>query len=352
MTDLNSGVAAKRRAFRQLHESGCFVMPNPWDVGSARYLRGLGFKALATTSAGYAWSIGHTDGHLARDTVLDHMRQIVGATDLPVNADFENGFASDPDGVAQSVLRAIDTGVAGLSIEDATGDADQPIFDIDVAVARLKGARRAIDATGGDTLLIGRAENFWIGRPDLEDTVRRLRAYSEAGADVLYAPGIRTREEISTIVAAVAPKPVNLVVSDAGGMTLKEIADLGVRRISVGGALARSAWGGFMRAARAIANEGIFDGFADSAAGSQLNNFFRITVEELPTARSVRVVGNVEYREGDGSLLTVPLGPVVVQTTPADAVFSWSDGDSRGAAAMPIANFCDYVAAGAITVKV
>ena len=268
-------VAEKRALFRQLHDQGCFVLPNPWDLGSARFLHSLGFQALATTSSGFAWSRGHADGALKREQVLAHLRELAAATDLPVNADFESGFASDPQGVAQSVRMAIDTGVAGLSIEDATGDAEHPIYDIDVAVTRLRAARAAIDQEGGETLLVGRAENFFQGRPDLEDTIARLRAYSEAGADCLYAPGIRTREQIAAVVAAVAPKPVNLLVGHTSELTLQDIAALGVRRVSVGGALARVAWGGFMRAARTLAQQGRFDGFEDAASGAELNALFR-----------------------------------------------------------------------------
>jgi 2-methylisocitrate lyase-like PEP mutase family enzyme len=270
-----SNIAARRRAFRQLHESGCFVLPNPWDAGSARYLQSLGFKALATTSSGFAWSRAHADGAMARDAVLAHLRDLVAATDLPVNADFESGFAADAAGVAESVRLAVETGVAGLSIEDATGDAARPLYDLDTAVARLRAARAAIDAAGGDTLLVGRAENFLVGQPDLDATIARLRAYAEAGADCLYAPGIRTREQIAAVVAAVAPKPVNLLVGSASDLTLQDIAALGVRRVSVGGALARSAWGGFIRAARSIAEQGRFDAFADAASGQALNTLFK-----------------------------------------------------------------------------
>lgn len=267
-------VAEKRTLFRQLHAEGCFVLPNPWDVGSARYLETLGFKALATTSSGFAWSRGQADGALPREQILAHLRELVAATDLPVNADFESGFAADPQGVAQSVRMAIDTGVAGLSIEDSTGNPDRPLYDIELAVARLRAARAAIDQEGGETLLVGRAENFFQGRPDLDDTIARLKAYSEAGADCLYAPGIRTREQIAAVVAAVAPKPVNLLVGSTSELTLQDIAALGVRRVSVGGALARAAWGGFMRAARAL-EQGRFDGFADAASGVELNALFR-----------------------------------------------------------------------------
>ncbi|WP_345944773.1 isocitrate lyase/phosphoenolpyruvate mutase family protein [Variovorax sp. dw_954] len=275
VTPSSSDIAARRRAFRQLHASGCFVIPNPWDVGSARYLKALGFKALATTSSGCAWSLGRADGDMSREMVLDHLREMVAATDLPVNADFESGFAPDPQGIAESVRLAIETGVAGLSIEDSTGDPAEPLLDIEVAVARIRAARHAIDKAGGDTLLIGRAENFFAGRPDLDDAVVRLKAYSEAGADCLYAPGIRTREQIEIVVAAVSPKPVNLLVGSASDLTMHDIAALGVRRVSVGGALARAAWGGFMRAARGLAERGRFDGFADAASGVELNGLFR-----------------------------------------------------------------------------
>jgi 2-methylisocitrate lyase-like PEP mutase family enzyme len=271
MTPSSSTIAHRRQAFKQLHASGCFVIPNPWDAGSARYLESLGFKALATTSAGFAWSQGLPDGQPDRETVLAHLRHMVMATHLPINADFESGFAADPQGVTESVRLAIETGVAGLSIEDASGDPANPIRDIDDAVARLRAARRAIDATGGDTLLVGRAENFFVGRPDLGDTIARLKAYAAAGADCLYAPGIRTREEIAAVVAAVAPKPVNLLVGAPSPLTVADIAALGVRRISLGGALARAAWGGFMRAAQALAEGGRFDGFADVASGQALN---------------------------------------------------------------------------------
>ena len=275
MTPTNPTVAEKRAAFRALHAQGCFVIPNPWDTGSARYLEGLGYKALATTSSGFAWSHGQADGAIARDAVLAHLRELVAATSLPVNADFENGFGADPQAVARSVRLAVETGVAGLSIEDSTGNADAPLFPIEVAVERMRAARGAIDAAGGDTLLVGRAENFFAGRPDLDDAIARLRAYAEAGADCLYAPGIKTREQIAAVVAAVAPKPVNLLVGATSELTMKDIEALGVRRVSVGGAMARAAWGGFIRAARTLADEGRFDGFADAAPGAELNAFFK-----------------------------------------------------------------------------
>jgi 2-methylisocitrate lyase-like PEP mutase family enzyme len=267
-------VAHKRATFRELHQRGCFVIPNPWDVGSAKLLEGLGFKALASTSSGYAWSQARVDNHVPRAMVLEHLRTLAAATDLPLNADFEGGFADEPAGVAQSVRMAVDAGVAGLSIEDSTGDPDHPLRGIDDAVARLRAARAAIDESATGTLLVGRAENFIAGRPDLDDTVTRLRAYAEAGADCLYAPGIRTREQIEAVVAAVAPKPVNLLIGFASELTVAEVAAMGVRRISVGGALARAAWGGFLRAARGIAQNGRFDAFADAASGAELNAFF------------------------------------------------------------------------------
>jgi 2-methylisocitrate lyase-like PEP mutase family enzyme len=275
MTHVRPSIADKRRAFHRLHEGGCFVIPNPWDVGSARFLQGLGFKALATTSSGFAWSHGHRDGGMSRDRVLDHLTDMVEATDLPINADFESGFAPDAAGVAESVRLAVESGVAGLSIEDSTGDASQPLYVLDAAVERIRAARKAIDKAGGDTLLVGRAECFLVGKPDIEHTIERLKAYANAGADCLYAPGIRTPEHIGAVVAAVAPKPVNLLMGWPGDFTLQQIAALGVRRVSVGGALARSAWGGFMRAAELIIKEGKFDGFVDAASGKDLDAYFR-----------------------------------------------------------------------------
>jgi 2-methylisocitrate lyase-like PEP mutase family enzyme len=276
-------VTERRRVFRRLHESGCFVIPNPWDIGSARYLQSLGFKALATTSSGSAWSRGLADNRLLRERVLLHLTEMAAATDLPLNADFENGFAADAAGVGESVRLAVQTGIAGLSIEDSTGprDAGGPagagqasLFELNVAVERLRAARRAIDESGGDVLLVGRAECFLVGQPDIDLTTTRLKAYAGAGADCLYAPGIRTVEHIRAVVEAVYPKPVNLLVSAPIGLTLEQIAGLGVRRVSVGGALARAAWGGFMRAAREIAEHGRFDALADAASGQALNALF------------------------------------------------------------------------------
>ncbi len=263
-------VAERRRAFRRLHESGCFVLPNPWDLGSARLLAQLGFQALASTSSGFAWSQGRRDGAVSRDRLLDHLRELVAATGLPVNADFENGFGDDARAVGDSVALAIETGIAGLSIEDATGDPARPLFELPEAVDRIRAARAAVDRAGGDVILVGRAEGFLHGRPDLDDAIRRLQAYADAGADCLYAPGLADGDQMAAVVAAVAPKPVNVLVGGTSRLDVAAIAALGVRRISVGGALARAAWGGFMRAATRL-REGSFDGFAEAAAGSELN---------------------------------------------------------------------------------
>ncbi|MGH8850401.1 MAG: isocitrate lyase/PEP mutase family protein [Casimicrobiaceae bacterium] len=275
MAETRPSIADKRRVFQQLHEAGCFIIPNPWDVGSARFLQRLGFKALATTSSGFAWSQGRPDGAISRAMALAHLQDIVAATDLPVNADFESGFALDAAGVAESVRLAVGTGVAGLSIEDSTGDAAKPLYELSVAVERIRAARSAVDKAGGDTLLVARAECFLVGRPDLDETVGRLKAYAQAGADCLYAPGIHTRDQIAAVVAGVAPKPLNLLIGSVTELTMQEISALGVRRVSVGGALARSAWGGFMRAARLIAEQGRFDGFIDAPSGHELNSLFR-----------------------------------------------------------------------------
>ena len=264
--------------FRAMHERGCFVMPNPWDPGGARWLRHLRFPAIATTSAGFAFARGLPDGDgaVTRDAMLAHITDLVAAVDLPVNADFENGYAHDPDGVADSVRRCVATGAAGLSIEDSTGVPGPPLDDLPLAVARVRAARRAIDETGSGVLLTARAECYLVGHPDAHaESIRRLTAYAEAGADVLYAPGPTAPDEIRAIVAAVAPRPVNLLCSAAGGLTVAEVAALGVRRISVGGALARAAWTGFIRAAQGIAERGSFDGFAGATSHKELNGFFR-----------------------------------------------------------------------------
>jgi len=267
-------IAEKRATFRQLHQAGCFVIPNPWDIGSTRYLQHLGFKALATTSAGYAFARGVPDAAVSRDAMLAHIAEIVAATDLPVNADFEGGYAHAPEGVAESVRLCVATGVAGLSIEDSTGDKAKPLYDLELAVERIKAARAAIDKAGGDVLLTGRAECFLVGRPDMDETVRRLMAYSAAGADCLYAPGIRSPQQITAVVKAVAPKPVNVLMPGALGLTVEDLAQFGARRISVGGTLARVAWGAFIRSARQIADEGRFDRFGDAVPHAELNAFF------------------------------------------------------------------------------
>jgi 2-methylisocitrate lyase-like PEP mutase family enzyme len=243
-------------------------------VGSARYLQGLGFKALATTSSGHAHAQGFADGEQPLDDVLAHFRELAAATDVPLNADFENGFADEPAGVAENVTRCIETGVAGLSIEDSTGDAAKPLYDFDLALARVKAARAAIDKAGGNVVFTARTEGFIAGRPDLAETIRRLKAFAEAGADCLYSPGIRTREQIEATVRAVAPKPVNFLNGGAFGFTVSDLAAMGVRRISVGGSLARVAMHAFIRTAREIAQEGRFNGFANIVTNAELNKFF------------------------------------------------------------------------------
>ncbi|MGE0056364.1 MAG: oxaloacetate decarboxylase [Dehalococcoidia bacterium] len=271
-------IEERRAAFRKLHESGCFLIPNPYDIGTARYLAGMGFKALATTSSGSAYPLGKPDGGLSVEQVLEHIRTIVDATDLPVNADFEHGYAEDEDGLAANVKACVATGVAGLSIEDSTGVNDHPLFDFDEAVQRMKVTRKAIDETGANVMLIGRAEGFIAGHPDLDDVLQRLQAYSEAGADCLYAPGLTTREQIEAVVQAAAPKPVNVLIGRPIGFSLDDLASMGVRRVSVGGALAAAAWGGFIRAAEAL-KTGSFDGFAQNANGRELGAFFRTYAE-------------------------------------------------------------------------
>jgi 2-methylisocitrate lyase-like PEP mutase family enzyme len=259
--------------FRALHQSGCFVIPNPWNIGSARLLEDLGFRALATTSSGYAWSSGRRDNHVPLDEMLEHFQELTAAVRVPVNADFEGGFAEAPEGVAANVGRAVKTGIAGLSIEDSTGDKDNPLYEFSLAVDRIRAARRAIDESGTGVLLVGRSEGFLTGRPDLKETIRRLVAYAEAGAECLYAPGIRSIADLKSVVEAVAPKPVNAGVG-SDFTTVAEMAGIGVRRISVGGALARAAWTGFLSAAREIAEKGTFGGFAKIISGSEMNGLF------------------------------------------------------------------------------
>ena len=269
--------SARRAAFAALHQRGCFLMPNPWDAGSARFLEQLGFAALASTSSGLAFSRGLPDGAraLSREVVLAHLAELVAATGLPINADFESGYADDADGVADSVRRCVATGVAGLSIEDATGDAAQPLFDLPVAVERLRAARAAIDASGSGVILTARAECFLVGHPrPLEESLVRLQAYAEAGADVLFAPGVETAEQISAVVAAVAPRPVNVLMGDHSQLRLADLEALGVRRVSVGSALARTAWTGFARAARTLARDGDFSAFDGNLPFAELNELF------------------------------------------------------------------------------
>jgi 2-methylisocitrate lyase-like PEP mutase family enzyme len=255
-----NGQVESVKTFRQLHESGCFVMPNPWDAGSARALEQLGFTALATTSAGFAWTQGVADNHVALDQMLEHLAMVVNAVDVPVNADFEGGFAVDPRQVAENVTLAVATGIAGLSIEDSTDDESSPLHDFDLAVERVTAARAAIDGSGTGVLLTARSEGFVVGRPDIDETIRRLRAYAAAGADCLYAPRISQVDHVVAIIEAVAPKPVNLLIN-APFVTVAEAAALGVRRISVGGTLARTAWAGFLQATQEIADTGTFSSF-------------------------------------------------------------------------------------------
>jgi 2-methylisocitrate lyase-like PEP mutase family enzyme len=263
----------KRAQFRKLHESGCFVLPNPFDVGTAKALQHLGFKAIASTSAGFAWTIGKADNRVTVEDVCNHLAAISAAVDIPVNADFEGGFAVEPEGVATNVARAVKTGLAGLSIEDSTGDKTKPLFDRNLAIERIKAARKAVEADHSGVLLTGRCEAFLWGVTDLKLVIDRLLAYSDAGADCLYAPGLKTREDIAAVVKAVAPKPFNLLIG-ASGLSLAEARDIGVRRISVGGSLARSAWAGFMKAAKEMADKGTFTELASGYPGAELNKLF------------------------------------------------------------------------------
>lgn len=265
--------ADKRRVFRALHESGCFVIPNPWDVGSAMLLEQLGFKALATTSSGFAWTLGRHDNGVTVDQALGHVADVAGAVNIPVNADFEGGYAREPGDVAANVLRATATGISGISIEDSTGNAEAPLYEFGLAVERVRAARQAIDRSATGILLTGRSEGFIVNRPDLKETIRRLTAYADAGADCLYAPGIRSLADIKAVVSAVAPKAVNVLVG-SDFTTVREMTDAGVRRISVGGALARAAWTGFLQAAREIAGEGTFSTLARATPFSEIDGFF------------------------------------------------------------------------------
>ncbi|MGH6788745.1 MAG: isocitrate lyase/PEP mutase family protein [Pseudolabrys sp.] len=277
MASSRPSTADKRRTFHELHKSGCFVIPNPWNVGSALYLQGLGFKALATTSSGHAHSQGRADGDQSIDEVLAHYRELADATDIPLNADFENGYAHDPDEVAANVTRCIATGVSGLSIEDFHGDdsRSEPLYDFDLALKRVKAARAAIDKSGSNVVFTARTEGFIKNRPDIDETIRRLKAFTDAGADCLYSPGIKTREHIEATVKAVGGKAINFLNSGPFGFTVKDIAGMGVRRISVGGTLARVAMNAFIKSAREIATDGKFDSFAGVISNADLNTFFR-----------------------------------------------------------------------------
>jgi 2-methylisocitrate lyase-like PEP mutase family enzyme len=274
-----AALTARRKAFRAFHEQGCFVIPNPWDVGSARYLEQLGFLALATTSAGFAFSQGLPDtndcGILGRDQTLAHIASITAAVALPVSADFMSGYGREPEEVAESVAQCVATGVAGLSIEDGTGEPTSPLYELPIAVERVRAAREGIDRSGGDVLLTARAECYHLGHPDpFRESVRRLQAYAAAGADVLFAPGVQDRAEIKALVEAVAPKPLNLLVVQDNGLSVEHIAALGVRRISVGGALALAAWTGFIRAARTLRSQGSFAGLTSLVPYSEINSLF------------------------------------------------------------------------------
>jgi 2-methylisocitrate lyase-like PEP mutase family enzyme len=271
--------AEKRRTFRDLHKSGCFLIPNPWDVGTTRYLQQMGFKALATTSAGFAFAIARPDGAVPRDMMLAHIKELSAAADVPINADFEAGYADTPEGVAESVKMCVATGVSGLSIEDVI---DHKLLPMDQALTRFRAARAAVDATGGDTLLVGRCDAFLAGVQDIDEAIKRLKAYSEAGADCLYAPGIRTREHIAAVVKAVAPKPVNLLVGYASDLTVADIAALGVRRISVGGALSRVAWTATIATAKKLLDDGRFDGFAGLVTHGDMGKLFAEDMKRRP----------------------------------------------------------------------
>lgn len=270
-SSVSASVAEKRAAFRRLHDGGCFVIPNPFDAGSAVMLQSLGFKALASSSAGLAWSKARPDNKVDRADVLAHLSDLVAATDIPINADYENGFADHPDGVAESVTLAVGTGIAGLSIEDSTGDKANPLYDFDLAVQRIKAARAALDKTGSGVLLTARSEGFFVGRPDIAETAKRIKAYAEAGADVLYAPGIKEEAHVTAIVQAAGGKPVNLLTM---GHSMEQAARLGVRRVSIGGGLARAAYGEVMRVAKEMAEAGTFTGFARGLPGAELNALF------------------------------------------------------------------------------
>ena len=266
-------IAERRATFRQLHEKGCFALPNPWDIGTAKYLQHLGFKAIATTSAGFAFSRGLADGSVKRDEMIAHIGELVEATDIPVNADFENGYADEPNWCAENARLCAETGVAGLSIEDAADRKESPLYDIALAVERIHAVREALHGT--DVLLVGRAEGFLVGREKLDQVIKRLVKYSEAGADCLYAPGFKDRDSNKAIVEAVAPKPVNLLIGGPGGLTMRDAEEIGARRVSVGGAFARAGWGGFIRSARELMEQGTFDELKQGASYDDLQKLFR-----------------------------------------------------------------------------
>jgi 2-methylisocitrate lyase-like PEP mutase family enzyme len=265
-------IEEKRREFHRLHQSGCFAIPNPWDIGTAKYLQHLGFKAIATTSAGFAFSRGLSDGAVTRDDMLAHIKELVDATDIPVNADYENGYADDPNDLAESVKLCVATGVAGLSIEDATDRKESRLYHVDLAVERIKASREAIGNSG--VVLVGRAEGFLVGRENIDQVIKRLVAYSEAGADCLYAPGFKERDQIKAIIECVAPKPSNILIGGANGLTMRDAAGLGARRVSVGGAFARAAWGGFIRSAKELIEKGTFDELSNAASYAELQDLF------------------------------------------------------------------------------
>lgn len=264
------------RSFRELHQAGCFVIPNPWDLGSTRLLVQLGFPALATTSCGFAWSIDRRDHGVSLEEMLAHLRSICESVDVPVNADFEDGFAVAPSAVAANVRAATATGIAGLSIEDSTRDPSNPLFDMTLAVERIRAARETIDTSGTGVLLTGRSEGFLVGHPDITGTIRRLLVYAEAGAECLCAPGLRTTADMKTVVDALAPRPVNVMVGN-DSVAVAELAQLGVRWISLGGALARAAWTGFLQAAREIAERGTFAELTRAASFADINRSFSTT---------------------------------------------------------------------------
>ena len=265
-------IEEKRREFWRLHESGCFALPNPWDIGTAKYLQHLGFKGIATTSAGFAFSRGLSDGAVKRDDMLAHIKELVEASDIPVNADFENGYADDPNWCAENARLCAETGVAGLSIEDVADRKESPIYDVDLAVERIDAVREALHGSG--VLLVGRAEGFLVGREKLDQVIKRLVKYSEAGADCLYAPGFKECDANKAIIEAVAPKPVNVLIGGPGGLTMPDAAELGARRVSVGGAFARAAWGGFIRSAKELMEQGTFEELKHGAPYAELQKLF------------------------------------------------------------------------------